>query len=510
MKSSLEAVIEIGSTGIRLLVGEISDSGSWNIVDRSELPAALGWDVFTTGTVARGTLLQCLRILDRFKEQLSSWAIDERHLTVIATSALREAQNRDVVLDRIFVKTGFKVIVIDGIEENRLLYIAVLHSLESEISSLKNSNSAILEIGGGSTEIMLLEKGRMAAVHSLRFGTVIIEQHIRSMMGSSKDAARFLEEYIHNAGVNMNTEVNLEKVDNFITIGSEARLAAHYAGKKISEHCGIVSRADFFDFADEVRTYSADECAAQFKIPYSEAASLGTGLLSCKLFIGLTQADTILVPDSSIRDGIIISKAAGAETTLQQEFLMQTVASARNLGRKYQIDEKHADFVRQASLRLFDFLKAELGLNSRARTLLEIAALLHDTGMFIKGTDHQLHSQYIIAHSDLFGLNRDDINIVSQVARYHRGAPPDSSDANFYAMPRTDRITVQKLAAILRIADALDRGHNQRISSFDIELKKDAMILHLHGVHDIIPEKSAVSEKGDMFEAVFGYKIQMA
>lgn len=207
---TLEAVIEMGSTGIRLMVCEDSPGGSWVVIDNAELPVALGWDVFTLNTVSRETLLQCLRILNRFKEQLAGWGIDDQHVTVIATSALREALNRDTVLDRIQVKTGFKVKVIDGIEENRLMYIAVLEALRDDLPEIKQSNSAILEIGGGSTEIMLLERGEMAAVHSLRLGTVIIEQHIKSMLGSQHDARRFLEDFIENAGVNLNTEFNLK------------------------------------------------------------------------------------------------------------------------------------------------------------------------------------------------------------------------------------------------------------------------------------------------------------
>ncbi|MBO7135939.1 MAG: rod shape-determining protein, partial [Spirochaetaceae bacterium] len=192
--TKLEAVIEIGSTGIRLAVAEITDDNSWSFIDYSELPAALGWDVFTASFVSRETLVQCLQILNRFKEQISTWQIDSAHTTVVATSALREARNRDAVLDRIRIKTGFSVRIIDGIEENRLMYIAVLNALKGQMPWFKKSNSIIMDVGGGSTELMLLHHGEMVAVHSLRLGTVIIEQHIKSMMGSEKDARRFLEE----------------------------------------------------------------------------------------------------------------------------------------------------------------------------------------------------------------------------------------------------------------------------------------------------------------------------
>ena len=122
-----QAVIEIGSTGIRLLVVELDGSGQphWKTIDRAELPISLGRDVFTTGSVSRDTLLSCLHITYRFQEEIKTWHIPPEAVLVFATSALRTARNRDAVLDRIMVKTGYRVRVIDGIEQNRLMYLAV-------------------------------------------------------------------------------------------------------------------------------------------------------------------------------------------------------------------------------------------------------------------------------------------------------------------------------------------------------------------------------------------------
>ena len=132
MPKSLESVIEIGSTGIRLVVCQRMPDGQFNVIDKSELPVSLGWDVFTSRLVSRETLLQCVKILTRFKEQLAGWGITPEQNSIIATSALREATNRDTVLDRIFVKTGFRVKIIDGIEENFYMYTAVLESLRND------------------------------------------------------------------------------------------------------------------------------------------------------------------------------------------------------------------------------------------------------------------------------------------------------------------------------------------------------------------------------------------
>ena len=347
-----EAVIEIGSTGIRLSIADVQDSENWTFIDHAELPIALGWDVFTTGLVSRETLLQCLQILSRFKEQITTYEIPTEHITVIATSALREAINRDTVLDRILIKTGLAVKIIDGLEENRLMYIAVLHGLKDQISRFKTQNSIIIDVGGGSTEMMLFNKGEMVAVHSLRLGTIIIEQHIKSMMGSQKDIRRFLEEYINNMGVNLNKELALSEINQIIAIGQEARLAAQIAGKQISDNCWTINRKKFASFVENIQKYTEEEKIAKFKISYAEAQALNINLLTYKLFINQTGAEDILVLKSSLHEGIIISKYSAPNTELQENFFSQVVASALNLCRKYSVDEKHATYVRNTALKL--------------------------------------------------------------------------------------------------------------------------------------------------------------
>src|SRR5574344_3079269 len=502
-----QAVIEIGSTGIRLLVAEITEDNKRNILDRSELPVALGRDVFTKGVISRETLLQCLQILNRFGEQLEGWGITRAETTVIGTSAIREANNRDPVVDRIKVKTGFTVKVIDGIEENRLMYIAVTECLKDESVSMRQSDSIILEIAGGSTEMMLMEKGRMAGAHTMRLGTVIIEQQLRSMMGSLDDARRYIEEFIRNTRGSLNNELNLGKVQQFIAVGSDMRLAAIFAGKPISTYLWEIDRTDFDKFVDEIQHYTIDECIARFKLSYNDAQTLHVSLLAYKLFIKLTSVQKIIVPETSIREGVLISKSVQPNEELQKEFNSQITASATNLLRKYRGDEKHAEYVRMMCLRLYDALQKELGLDAKARMLLETSAILHDCGMFRRAVDHNLHSKYIILHSEIFGLSRDDTSLVAQIVSYHRGTKTPQDDPEFKLLSRADRMTILKLSAILRAADALDRSHQQKIKDFTTSFSTESLTIRVKGHDNIMLEKMAVEEKGDLFENVFGYKI---
>jgi len=141
------------------------------------------------------------------------------------------------------------------------------------------------------------------------------------------------------------------------------------------------------------------------------------------------------------------------------------------------------------------------------RMMLEVAALVHDIGNFIKASGHQKHGQYIIANTDIFGLKREELDIIGNVVRYHRGSPPSSTDIEYIVLQRNERILVLKMIAILRTADALDRGHSQRVKLVSVEKKSETLVLHTEGSRDLSLELMGLEEKGSIFQDVFGYKI---
>ncbi len=503
----MEAVIEIGSTGLRLLVAEVTADGKKNILDRAEMTVSVGQDVFTGSIIKRETQTQCLHILQRFKEQLAGWGIEPNKTTVVATSAFREAKNRDPVIDKIRAATGFRVTVIDGIEENRLMYVAVTECLKDETARVRAGNTVILEVGGGSTEMMLMKKGKMAGAHSLRLGTVRFATGMR--LSGFDDIQRFIEEFIQNTKGSLESELNLSDVQQFIAVGSDMSLAALNVGKPVSTWLWSINRKDFDNFVGELQNYTADECAARFKISYSDAQVFNVSLLIYKMFINLTNVETIIVPETNIRDGLIISKITAPNQELIEEFHRQITASALALLRKYHGDEKHAEYVCTVSLMIYDTLKDEIALGDRSRLLLGIAALLHDIGIFIRLDEHNLHSEYIISHSEIFGLSKAENMVVSYIARYHRGKQMPQDNEHFQSLARADRMTILKLTAILRIADALDRGHRQSVSGISMELSKDTFIIRAGTDRNFVLEQMALAEKGDMFESVFGYNLML-
>jgi exopolyphosphatase/guanosine-5'-triphosphate,3'-diphosphate pyrophosphatase len=296
-------------------------------------------------------------------------------------------------------------------------------------------------------------------------------------------------------------------VRTIVAAGTDARIAAEKVGKELNANCRIIERASFIKFAEKLRNFTIEGCINQFGISYADAEGLVPGLLVLKLFLERTGAANVAVPLVTIRDGYLIDLASGVDSSLQDEFFSQIIASAENLGRKFHFDEAHAKHVARQCMILFDALVKEHGMSRRHRVMLEAAAILHDVGTYIRASGHQKHGHYIVSNSEIFGLHNDELNIIANVISYHRGDPPSQSDIEYIKLQREDRILVLKMASILRVADALDRGHTQQIKNITVERRLETIVLHVDRAYDLSLESMGIEEKGGMFQDVFGYKV---
>ncbi len=491
-----------------MLIASVDRSGALRVLDRAGKQSRIGRDVFTHGHVSREGVRESLAVLLAFRELLKGYGIGPAEVRVIGTSALREASNRDTYVDRVSLQTGFKVRVVEDIEENNLMYLAVQHVLKDRPELLQDANAMIIEVGGGTTKLMLLNNGRMAAAHALNIGTLRIDEQLRGSGAAREQLREYLHSSIKATCDNLGGDLPLTSVRNFIVLGSDARFAANRLTDRLSSRdpggYAVVGRKAFIEFTDKIAHLTPEECVATYHIPWIEAEGLVSGLSIERMFLEHTRADSVVIPDVSIRDGLLFSEWLGPDTVAEEELRRQVLASAASLGRRYKFDEAHARNVTALALAIFDALHGEYGLDRHERLLLEASAMLHDIGTFIRASGHHKHGEYIVQNSVVFGLNRSDLTVVANVVRYHRRNPPAPSHLNFIALPREDRMLVMKLAAILRVADSLDRSHSGRVHDLSFERSGERFVMRGADRVDLTLERMSLAEKGDMFEDVFG------
>lgn len=508
MNPRLKAVVNCGSSSIRMVISEFAADGTPRVIDQAIQYLPMGRDVFTTGYISNKTMNRAMEILKLYRELLKGYGLEPSDVEAIGTAAVREALNRENFVDRMEIRTAFKIRIIDGLEENRLSYMAVLYALDRDTSRLSKGNTLIMEVSGGSTEIIVLRKGIIGAVHSLSFGAIRFQEMYRQKKGFVEVKSHELEQTISSIRELIHEDCKHGSVHQVFLLGNYARLAAEMIGESLDERLIQVDHQRWDELARELYLLPPEEVVQRYGIAAAAADGMGTALLAYRFILSETDCRTILVPRVGISEGIIMEARPGVDPEVQSRLWAQVRNSALALGKKYHFDAEHARTVARLSLQLFDQLQTEHRMNQRQRLLLEIAALLHDIGAFVKPSAHHKHGQYLVENSELFGLDAHDLKIIGNVVRYHRKSTPQNTHLGFVSLSREDRLTVMKMAALLRVADALDRSHSQKVADLKVEIRDPDIVLHLSCDQDLDAERLSLADKGAFFEEVFGYSIK--
>jgi exopolyphosphatase/guanosine-5'-triphosphate,3'-diphosphate pyrophosphatase len=501
------AVIDVGTLAIRMQLAEIGADGAVRLLDLLQKPVALGKDSFTCGRLQQPTIEQCVAIFSGFHRVMQEHGITRPdQVLAVATSAVREAVNRDTLLDRIYTATGITVRVIDEAEENRLMYLA-FQSLAAADPDLKNGDALLIEIGGGSTEVLLIQQQRVAFAETYKLGSLRMHETLEACRAPAERARVILTQHIERTIESLRRSVPARSKDlRFIAMSGDARFAAAQLGAKLAEApCARLDLKSFAAFAEKTIGSTPERLVKRHKLPFQEAETVGPSLLAYVLLARAFKVEQLIVPRISLRDGLL--REMVTRDVWSGAFGEQVLHAAWLLARRYQAEENHAQHVAALCAKLFTELQPEHRMGRRHYFLLQAAAIMHEVGGYVSNRSHHKHSMYLIANSDLFGLTREDLAIIALVARYHRRAIPNPTHLEFVALDRDSRIAVSKMAALLRVADAFDRGHVQQVQSFTCVREPGRFVITVPQAEDLTLERLALREKGNLFEEMFGMTI---
>jgi exopolyphosphatase/guanosine-5'-triphosphate,3'-diphosphate pyrophosphatase len=486
-------------------IAEIHPDGSIRVLDSLKKGVQLGREAFTEGHLSQETIRDACEALRDFKKVMDTYGVVRYR--AVATSAVRESSNSETFLDRLLMSTGLDVEIIDGPEENRLTLSAVMDSLRGE-PDLSKAKSILVEVGGGSTDVAVLCEGELQQSGTFPLGSIRLRAGVTSGSVKHEQQLRLLKRQIVSSLANMKLEMEIRDAVHCIALGGDVRFAARIlkgAGEK--ERLSFIPKDAFSEFVDSVSRLTVDGLVQKYSIPYLDAETLAPALLTYLQILKETQAQEIIISDASIRAGILQDLAPAEQGKRLKRLSIQILSAARSLGRKYHYDEGHAERVRELSVRLFDELKTEQRMTETHRLYLEVAALLHDIGLFVGPRSHHKHSYYLISSSELYGLRKRELELIANIARYHRRALPQRSHVPFVSLDRDERMVVSKLAAILRVANALDKDHSQNIMDLKISREGDQIALTGQNVSDLAVGRLALASRSDFFTEVFGKKI---
>lgn len=498
----IAAVIDIGSNALRLKIAE-NNKGEIKVLDYLRYPLSLGRDTFSIGKITFETIDKACDIIDGFLNIINEYQVDE--IKAVATSAVREAQNKEYIIDQIKVKTGLSVEVLDGSQEKVYIYRDICRNIEKHKEF--NSQGPMVYIGSGSLAVTLYEKGTINFTQTINIGSLKISEILGNIQCKTEKFYLVVEEYLRTFTEMLKNIVPVIDSKYFFASGREIQMIATLCEAKEEGNFYYISKKKFEELYNKIKIKTPEQLVELYDIPEEKAEVLLTSMAIYNEFLRLTNAEIIAAPTLFLADALLYEMLNYKDfSKWDKVFEKSTVLSVRNLATRYQSLGKHEINVEKYSLKIFDKMRKIHGLGNRERLYLQIAALLHDIGKFINLKQHHESSYNIVRNSDIFGLSLLETELIACVTRYHTNEIPTMEHYIYNRLKPSERVLIGKLTAILRIADALDRGHEQKFDDIDVSIKNKKLIISFKTYKDTTMEEWSFKNKSEFFEDVYGMK----
>lgn len=491
------AVIDIGSNSIRLQISKIIDR-TYKIIDEHKQTVRIGDNVYKTGAFSDEAIETLISILSNMKDMMDKANVG--NYRAVATASFREAKNGEEVAEIIKSKVGLNIEIITGIEEARIMYLAA-----SSYFQLSDSNTLLVDMGGGSTEFSYSASGNLKFSKSTALGcSKLTYEYLKSDPVESIEIEN-LKEHINNVLSEFMPNYGVNKI--ICSGGTLNNISAIY-NKRNNLNDSVVKFADSIFTKHFMNEISNKSIADRLKISGLEPARADM-VLSAAILINILlkkySLEGFYTLSGGLRAGLtidLINKMGielifqgGKNIDIRYSRLIET-------GKKYNFEENHALHVTMLSEKIFNNLHEELDLDKNSWRLLEAAGILHDTGQYISYSSHHKHSYYLIVNTDLVGYTEEEREIVANIARYHRRGIPKNKHENFLNLSRENKELVLKLSAILRVADGLDRSHAGVVKDVDISIDDRKIEFSINYDGNVNSEINGFDKKKDLLEMI--------
>ncbi|BAZ27222.1 exopolyphosphatase [Kalymmatonema gypsitolerans NIES-4073] len=514
------AAIDLGTNSLHMVVVRIEPRlPSFSIIAREKETVRLGDRDIETGNLKPEVMERAIATLGRFQEIAKT--LNAETIIAVATSAVREAPNGKDFLQSVEDELGLSVDLISGQEEARRIYLGVLSGME-----FNNHPHIIIDIGGGSTEIILGDSHEARTLTSTKVGAVRLTSELITTDPISNAEFKYLQAYARGM-----LERSVEEVQANLKLGEFPRLVGTsgtietlvmiQAREKQSSVPSMLngyelSLKDLQEWVNRLRKISNSERAAIPGMPEKRSEVILAGAVILQEAMNLLGVESVTVCERSLREGVIVDWML-AHGLIEDRLRYQTSVRQRSvlkIANKYHVNLEHSDRVAVFALSIFNQTKGTLhNWGAEERQLLQAAALLHNCGHYVSHSSHHKHSYYLIRNSELLGYNETEVEIIANLARYHRKSPPKKRHENYRNLvSKNHRQIVNQLSAILRLAVALDRRQIGAITRVQSEYLPEQQDFHLkvfpsRADDDCALELWSLDYNKGVFEAEFGVKL---
>ena len=489
------SVIDIGSSFVRMGIYQCGKNGTVTTLDMLQHPIRLGHEAFTEGRIRLETVRELTAALRGFSQVMKEYGVCEYR--AVATTALREAENRLYVLDQLKTQNNLVVDVLEDGEESALVYGELLRSPQLK------KNALLAYIGTGSIGVAAVEDGAVVRCSSIQLGFLKLGEILRGLEDQTTHFHTVLEEYVETRFRRLNRLFGRLHMERLLLTGRELETIAPLCGAECREGTYILRRDRLDALYNRVKDLGASALARELSLPETLAEQLLPMLAIYRKILGLTKAEEIAAPYLDILD-ILAAQLLLPQRKKEFEDVQQggALACAKRMAATRHADMAHAERTAAYAVQLFDKLKKLHGISAKRRTLLECAALLHEVGEDVNTKNTPQATYDLIGQSYFYGLSEEETALVAEIAGMGCG--------DGFTGPRLwnekQQLLAEKLAAILRLASALDESHTGKIRELKLRLDEKTLVITAQGAQDLLLEKWALEESTPFFEEIFGIR----
>jgi len=502
------AVIDIGSNSTKLIIGE-REGEDIKILESLKNIIPIGKSTFYQGRISQEIFTQTIQVLEQYKKLINEYAVTS--VKVIATTAVREADNRDIFTDTVSRKTGFPIEVLNV--GDVVYYIDAFLSYKLKKSyPINEKNLLIAELGAGSLDISVMEKGYTLMNLGVPIGTSRLRQFKGKIEGSQRDIYEAVSEYVDNEFMNFKRLLPHIKLDDILLIDESYSTVLHriLPNKKRESNFFQFQFRESKQLLNRIIDRNLDVFAQKYDLTPEVADSMdGYAIIINKLF-QLIKKRSIYILETSLSEALLANMILDFDIAKKYSKENQLISVAKFLCRKFDADLKHTRHVAFLAEELFKQFKDMLGLKDADLLYLTLAAYLHSIGIFVNNRAHHKHTEYMINTLTLFRLTSQEIKCIACIARYHRKAAPQRTHFLYSGLSPEEQLLVQKLSSLLRLANAMDSAHKQKIKKIEV-IFGDAKNIKIVGFsqENIVLEKFVFSERKQLFEEISGNAVSL-
>ena len=507
------AAIDIGTNSVHMIVVQVRPDMSFEVIDREKVMVRLGAGGLDGRALTAEAMNAALQALSTFKRLADSYQVEQ--ILAGATSATREARNGGEFLARVQRETGVRPFVITGAEEARLIHLAAVYGVD-----VGSGRAVVIDIGGGSVEITLGTGTSVMLARSFKIGVIrLTERFIKSDPPSERDErrlAKHVEDEITRHCEQI-TAIGFDRVigtsGTILSIGGVAAAAAGVARPKSEATLRNlrVSAKQIRRLRKDIREMDLESRLTIPGLDPRRADLIVAGTVLLDTILRRLGAEDLTLCDLALREGLVLDYIRRHRREIAQVDRIPDVRrrSTIELAERCGYYSAHAQQVARLALAIFDQTRGLHGLSDREREWLEYGALMHDLGMHISHARHHRHSYYLIKNGDLRGFAPEEIEVIALIARYHRSGTPKRAHEEYAGLPPKLRRAVRTLAAILRIAESLDRSHAQIVSALEVHGTDGNLTLQLRTSGDAELEVWAANQHLEPFAKLVGKDIRI-